>query len=432
MRLIDPALKTRILQAQQTLYNNANPHTEILALRPTTAIRREQFWQKSIVTAGVTATCTSVAIRRQGAKADRAYVACVAGGTLTVKSAAIVIPSSRMVWITETIIPNCTACALEFEGRFKHIGSNVEFRTDEKPFLFYVTSAGALLGGLLGGPYESLAGENVTAVDVINGVSNTYDAQDQGFFVFYILDGVVYYNTYADGAWEGQRAVSIAPANAVKIKAERTFDYRIVLHVQDNTGALYEVFTKMEATGWNGTDFISMNVSVAAELIDVHYSGYQNTENISMDVTVDAWNMATYSPTLLRAWNIATSMEDPENPGTYYDDYGYRVVFEFDECIRNATEYPADFKLTDAYNATWYGQSVEQEYHSRFVTVTFNDFNNAGNDVTAVAMAGNLWNGYVMLEEASKVFTATGLVPTFVPSPVPLSAENIQAFEWGG
>jgi len=338
MRYLDQTIKDKLLLAQQTLYNNAQPSMEVIAVRPRTAIFHERFWQESIVTAGVTAVCTSVAIKRTKRWGETIYVAYVdTNDLLTVKSAPFVFPIRKMSWTTIETVANCTACALEFEGRFRHNGANVHFLTDTLPYLFYVTAAGALVGGVLGSEYEIIAAAGVTAVDVINGVSNTYDAQNQGFFVFYIIDGSVYYNSLFDGTWEGQRSVSIAPANAVKIKAERTFDYRIILQVTDNTGALYEIFTKMEATGWNGTDFISMNVGVVADLVEVFYSDLQNTENISLDVSVLGYPvpmlMATYSPTLLSAYNIATVMEDPENPGTFYDDYGYRVVFRFDQWI---------------------------------------------------------------------------------------------------
>jgi hypothetical protein len=405
---------------------------EVIAMRATTPITRKELWQELTITEGATAICTSVAVQKTGTQPEKVYVAYVdSTGLLTVKSAVARIPIRLMTWTTELTIADCAACSLEFEGHFRHFSRNVEFRTDETPYLAYLTTSGALYVGILGETPEQLAGANVTSVDMINGVSNTYDAQDQGFFVFYTINGGVYYNWYIDGEWQGQEQVTIAPSNAVKVKAERTFDWRVILHVQDSSGSVYEVFSKMEATGWNGTDFIWMDVSVSTELVDVYYSDYSGEERISLDVTADAWNMATYSPTLLRAWNIPTSMEDPENPGTYYDDYGYRVVFEFDECIRNATDYPAQFKLTDAYNASWYGQSVQQDYHSRFVTVTFTDFNNAGNDITATGLPGVLTNGLTPLATTSKIFTATGLVPTYVPAPVPLSVGNIQAFDWG-
>jgi len=428
MRAIDATLKARIQLAQQTLYNNAEPKMDVTVSRPRTPITRAGFWQESIVTAGATAICTSVAVRRMVDKPTRAYVAYVTdAGSLVVKYAELNTAISRLIWITVETIADCTACAIDFDGHFANLVSkNINYLTDELPWLFYVTSAGALKGGILGETYDTLVASNVMALDAIRGVASKYKDLDQGLLLFYIIGGDVYYNQLIAGVWTGQEQVTLAPANSVSIKAERVFDWRIVLQVMDNTGALYEIFTKMEASGWNGTDFIQItDITIATALIEVFYSEYQNTENISVDVGIDAWNMATYSPTLLRAWNIATSTEDPENPGTYYDDYGYRVVFEFDECIMNAVAYPADFKLVDAYNNVWYGQSVQQDYHSRFVTVTFTDFNNAGNDVTAVALAGNLWNGLTMLTETSVEFTATELVPTFIPAPVPVSIWNI-------
>lgn len=431
MRYIDPTLKARIQSAQQTLYNNANPSMEVIAVRARTPITRKELWQELVITESATAVCTSVAVKKTGRTPERVYAAYVdSTGLLTVKSAAVKMPIRLMTWQVETTIAGCVACSLEFEGRFRHEGRNVVFLTDELPFLFYVTTGGALYGGILGGSYEQLAAANVTAIDVINGVSNTYDAQDQGFFLFYILSGTLYYNYYLDGAWQGQQSISIAPANAVNVKAERTFDYRIILHVTDNTGALYEVYGKMEATGWNATDSLIMSVSANGGLVDVTYSENQSdSENISMNVSIlgypEPMRMATYSPTLLEVYNIATSTEDPENPGQYYDDYGYRVVFVFDQYIPNAADYPSAFKLTDSYNATWYGQSAVVDHN--IVTVTFTDLNNAGNDITATALASDLWNGYVMLTETSNVFTATGLIPTEVPAPQVVSITNTDA-----
>ena len=419
MREIESTLQNRLLQALQTKSNNANPSMEVIAIRPRTPIFHSRFWQESIVAADETAVCTSVAVRKPGANANRVFVAFVnSAGTLIVKSAAIMNPVSSMVWTVEETIDGCIVCALEFEGRFRHDGQNVAFYTDEIPYLFYTTTAGALKWGLLGGPYETIVAANVTAIDAINGVSNTFDAQNQGFFVFYIINGMVYYNTFLDGEWLGQEQVTIAPDNAVAIKAERTFDWRIVLHVTDNTGTLFEVFSKMEATGWNSTEFLEItDISALAGMIAIEYS-YAKSQDHHLEIAeinAESVSYATYSPTLLSAENIATATEDPENPGEYYDDYGYRVMFGFDQWIPNAADYPESFKLTDDYGVSWYGQSAV--VNGRFVTVTFTDFNNAGNPITATALAGNLTNGLVNLTETSIEFNATGLVPTEIPAP---------------
>ena len=137
----------------------------------------------------------------------------------------------------------------------------------------------------------------------------------------------------------------------------------------------------------------------------------------------ELFNYSQFSPILLRAWNVATNMEDPENLGTYYDDYGYCVVFEFDQHIPNAGDYPEHFKIVDNNNAQWFGQSAV--VNRRFVTVMFNNFNNASSPILATALSGNLWNGLTYLEETAVSFNATNLVPFATDPPIPLSVRNV-------
>lgn len=430
MRYIDETIRARLLQAQKTLYNNANPSMDIIAVRPQTPITNKDLWQEVIVTPGITATNTSVAIRRRitGRQAERAYVAYISGGVLTVKYADMTYPVSQMTWITVETIPNCIACAVEFDGSFVSTRDRkVEYLTDTLPWLFFVTSTGELKAGILGSEYETLAGANVTEIDAVRGVASRYKDEDQGLIIFYVISGVIYYRQHIAGIWEDASTVSIAPENIVSIKAERTFDWRIVLQATDVSGALHEIFSRMVISGWTEHGLIRpIGATLEAYSTVINYMDDKTDQWLTIpDITHESWNMSIYSPVLIGAANIATSTEDPENPGQYYDDYGYRVVFEFDQIIRNAADYPADFKLIDDYSMTWYGQSAT--VNGRFVTVTFANFNNAGNPITAIALAGNLSNGYVLLTQTSFEFSASGLVPYYVPSPVAQTAWNTDA-----
>lgn len=439
MRAIDAALKARIELAQQTLYNNANPQMDVTVTRPRTPITRAGFWQESIVTAGATSVCTSVCVRRQVKHPTRAYVAYVTeGGSLVVKYADLVsVAFDHLEWITVETIAGCTACAVELDGFFRSVPrGRVEFLTDETPWLFYVTAAGALMGGLLGGSYEVLAAANVTAVDAIRGEASYYKDEDQGLLLFYIVEGSVYYRQLIAGVWGDQATVTLAPANAAKIKAERVFDWRIVLQVTDAAGALYEIFARMQASGWNGTEYVALTGAEIVEttIFDIVYSEHdQAPEYITLDAGSDLLQlMSIYSPLLVSARNLPVLIEDPENPGQYLLDYGYLVEFTFDQYIPNAADYPGDFKLIDDYGVVWYGQSAEVSAQSATenghkVLVTFNNFNNAGSPVTAAAVAGNLWNGYAVLEASSVEFTATNLVPFYVPPPVVVGISNLDA-----
>lgn len=430
-RTIDAALKAKLLLMQQTVYNNANLYADVKVLRPKTPLSYKQYLLEAEV-APVSSTCTSTAIRRRSLvrPPDYAYVAYVSDSVLYVKRARLTYPLTSMIWEVIETINAVTQCSLTFDGHFANLVSKqINFLTDEVPWLFYVGSDGSLNCGILGGVYEILVASNVTSIDSIRGVASKYKDMDQGILCFYIVAGNVYYNSFVAGAWEGQEQVTLAPANALSVKAERTFDWRIVLQVMDNTGALYEIFSRMYASGWNGTEYIDLvNIEASSALLPVYYWDYAEDEYIELsDMAGEAWNYAIYAPTLLSARNLSTQIEDPENPGEYITSWGYIVEFKFDQIIPNAAAYPADFKITDAYNFTWYGQSAIVS--GQYVIVTFNDFNNAGNPVTAVALAGNLSNGYMLLTETSIQFNATGLVPTYVPPPVPQSITNLSDWE---
>lgn len=435
MRYIDPALRAKLLLAQQTYYQNAEPHIEVIVNRSRTPITYKGFWEEVIVTAGVTSISTSVAVRKTSrSAADRAYVAYVEDNNdLTVKSAAFTYPISNMIWDVEETISGCLCCALDFDGSFVRASRDkVEFRTEETPWLFYVTSTGQLMAGVLGGPYESLVGANVTAVDAVRGVASKYKDIDQGLLVFYVIAGDLYYRDLIDGVWGDQTSVSIAPADLVSVHAERTFDYRIVLQVMDDSGKLYEIFTKMEASGWNGTEYAVKLLSAAASVVrtQINYlEAKHSDEAITLVVApTEFWLMSINPPTLRKAWNVPIELETPYDPYDDNIDYGYVVIFEFNQIVRNAEMFPADFQIEDAYGSVWLGQEVE--LNGRFVTVYFNNFNNAENSITATALAGNLSNGYTDLVETSVEFDAVGLVPVITEPPVPLSVENIE--DWSG
>ena len=193
MRSIDAALKARVLKIQQTLYNNAQPSMDIQALRPRTTIFHEKFWRETIVSNDVTATSTSIAIRKNGKLADRVYVAYVSDGELIVKSAALTYPLANMAWQLETSITGCSCCSLAFDGQFTAVpNGRVEFRTDLIPWLFFTTSSGQLRAGILGGPYDSLIDSGVSAISAVRGFSSPLKDIDQGMLLFHIIDGSVY------------------------------------------------------------------------------------------------------------------------------------------------------------------------------------------------------------------------------------------------
>jgi len=417
MRSIDPVIKSRLLQMQQTLYNNAQPSMEVLAIRPRTPIFHKRFWQESIVSADTTATCTSVAVRKTGTKADRVYVAYISGSVLTVKSAALVFPVSSMAWEIEQVIEGCIGCALEFDGSFVRVSPyKIEYRTDDLPWLFYITSTGQLMGGILGFELETLVGANVTAVDAIRGIRSEYGDNDLGLALFYILNGVVYYNQLVEGEWQGQVAVDLAPANAVSIKVERTFDWRIVLQVTDSTGTLYEVFSKAYVSGWTGVESLTAHASLLLDVLEVTYH-----DTKSQDEMISA----LIAMTVLTLWGVETIMQTAANIDNGEGDYGYLVRITWDHGITIPTGNHTSFLMLDSENNSFGSVQVTQ-IDSRLIEVEFQNFNNAIGECSIFYTPGTIEGEAGQLLTASSVsFTPTGLVPFAVDPPVPISIINI-------
>lgn len=426
MRPIDNTVKNRLLQMHQTLYNNANPSMQIEAIRPRTAIFHKRFWQEATITAGATAQSTSVAVQRTEDGDNKVYAAYVSSGVLTVKVADLVFPVSNMNWTTVLTVSGAVSVCLEFDGKFvKSSLYKSEFYTNELPWVFYTTSTGELKGAILGSDFEVIVGANVSSFDAIRGVSSKYGDVDQGLLIFYIINGTVNYREYLNNEWGDQQTVSIAPANAVKIRAERVFDWRIVLQVQDYSGALYEVFSEPYYSGWVGVEYLTAKVTdMTVDVIEINYADYKNTdEYITASADMEVWAKSISSPYMVSAWNIPTSLYDEETE-EYYDDYGYYVVLKWSDPVFNLDDNLAQFVMTDSYSATWYPQEIiRDELHNRLI-LRFTDFNNAGNPITLSYTPGTLSSGIVPVDADSIQFNATGLVPTFVPAPEFVSAWN--------
>lgn len=417
MREIEAELLARVLQNVQSVQNHNAPSVEIIVSRANTPILRPEYWQESIVTEDATATCTSVAVKKVGHKITDVYVSYVAGGVLTVKKAAFQLPITRIIWTTVETIAGAVECAIEFDGTFITHEKKVEFRTGATPYLFYTTSAGALMYGLLGAEtYDTLVASGVGSIDAVMGVESRHGEISQGLIAFYIVAGAVCYRQLVDGVWLGQETVSIAPANAVSIKVERLFDYRIVLHVTDNTGALHEVFSKMEASGWICQEFITAKLTQSNELIALVYFYEQEVEYITAQLTQENEVLYVLSPVMVSAVNIDNGS----------GDYGYKVRVTFDERIFDVD---TGFVLTDAGSGAWPCVSATK-VGDKVVEIEFGNFNNASGDCTVAYTPGFMMGDVVAVDADSVTFTPTGLVPYAEFPPVPTGVSNIQ--DWSG
>lgn len=417
MRQIDTDLLTRIIKNVQTEQNNNTPRVEVIVSRARAPIARAEHWQECIVTPSATATVTSVAVKKTGREISDIYAAYIAGGVLTVKKAAFTIPLRKMQWQTVETVSNAVACAVEFDGRFNRNGRFVEFVTENTPWIFYTTTSGELWGGVLGGTMEILSASGAAQIDVVRGISGAHGDISQGLIVFYVTaTGQVKYRQMINGEWAGEQTVSIAPANAVYIKAERLFDYRICLQVQCADYSLWEIFTKMEASGWNGTENIDAVITAKNALMRIDFDEERVTEYLHSSISADNAILYAFSPVLVFAENIDRGDGDK----------GYKVRATFDERVYNPM---CGFTLTDSASGAWSCTSVVK-VSDKVLEIEFLNFNNAVGECTLAYTPGTIMGDIVPLEACSIDFTPTGLVPFAVEPPVPLTVENIQ--DWSG
>jgi len=428
MRYIDPTLKARIQSAQQTLYNNANPQMEVIAVRARTPITRKELWQELIITESATAVCTSVAVKKTGRTPETVYAAYVdSTGVLTVKSAAIKMPIRLMTWQVETTISDCVACAIEFDGYFVRVGQHTEYHTESTPWLFYVTTAGALYGGPLGGTYTILGESNVSAVSAVRGFRSTMGEYDQGLILFSIVSGDIYMRELIDDVWSDAAPIGFGPeVTWVELNTTLTWDYRIVIQAVDSSGVLYELYAHSDGIAKKNFEHIEItNLTATGQMYEVAYRDAQGIENIEIvDLSALAALLWAVDQYMIEAENIAVSLEDPENPGTYYDDYGYKVMVTWDHPVDILTGNGSAFTLTDS-TLVAFGSTAVAQIDADTIEITFQNFNNAMGNCTIAYTPGTIQGeAQQTLLASSVVFTPTGLVPVAVDPPVPTGAVN--------
>ena len=420
MRAIDTALRDKLTASQQTLYNNANLSLRSIASRAITSIETPQFWRESIITENASVTDTSVAIRKKFANqlGDIVYAASIVEGVLYIKKSTLSVAVSNMVWEVVEVIPNCVRCALQFDNYFDATNHNtVEGFTEDYPYIFYLTTANELRYKIVGDEHDNLFISNtVSDFDVVKGIESKYNDISQGLIVFYVIDGVVYYNQLINNTWAGQESVSIAPPNALQIKAERLFDYRIVLHIMDSTEGLYEIISKMEASSWNGQELIDAKIRQRNTLINIRFDEECVTEYLHSSISSDNAVLYAFSPVLIFAENIDRGDGDK----------GYKVRATFDERIHNPM---CGFTLTDSASGAWSCISVVK-VSDKVLEIEFLNFNNAVGECTLTYTPGTIMGDVVPVAADSIDFTPSGLVPFGVEPPVPLAIENIQ--DWSG
>jgi hypothetical protein len=422
-------LENDVEAINRVLFDGYLPVVKFKARREKTPIVTPEFWEELLVQTIANVTSTSVAVEYSARGIGKVYVAYIADGVLTVKSSQFGYPLSEMIWAVDEMIPDCAQCAIDFDGSFVKTSPNTNaFYTEEIPYLAYTNLSGQLNVGSLGGPYDTVVGAGVLSVDLTRGIASIAKDFDLGLIAFYIINGYVYFRQLIRGTWQDQQIVSIAPANAVKLRADRTFDWRHCLQILDSAGALHEVFSMPYYSGHIGVENLTMKVpSISLDVKEIHYiSAKSEDEYITATVSgITIQPKYALSPVMKSAYNaIYTNAElEVEN------DYGYKVVIEFDEIVDSVSMSYNSFVLEDSMGQAVYPFAAES-ITGRTIAVYFMNFNNAVGEVSVSYNGSGLVGEIGQSVDADSVsFVPTGLVPFYVAPPVVVGITNIQDWE---
>jgi len=422
VRYIDSTLKARLEKAYQTLYENANPAMNIWISRNSTPIKDPIFWERTKIGEINSISAVSLAARRMDIRrqADRMYAAFCKNGVGYIKYSSQTSDISKMIWVDAEIIDDAIDISIAFDGRMvKTIKGKVEFQTESNPWVFWVAPSGKLYAKKLGSDYTLtlLTTENCTKVSTIRGIHSDVADFDQGLLAFFILDGAIYFRTLRSGKWEDAIPINFGPAVTwVDIAANRTWDYRIVLQVQDSNGKIYELFTYSQGIAKQNVERIEiMKAKAVSDLIPVTFLDTSEIEKVELaNIDADGQIIYALSPIPVRCENINDGM----------GEWGKYIEVELDYPINNIEENAGNFVITDGNGVLYAGQTIEYvDTDCKTIKIGFVDFNSAyDTDCTLSYMQGTVQGPAAQLNEFNFSFTPINLIPQS-PS-VPLTAHN--------
>ena len=299
MRSIPAELKTRIEKAQQTLYENADPHMNIFVYNS----RWNELFTVYTVHNKPNISRIDVTAKREMASTDpnKLYAIYIEDGVSHVISKPL--PYNELIpWTPEFTVGSASDVAIEFNGYWERdqVTKRFNFIADDKPWVFK-QSAGSLTAQHWDETPITLA-TGVGRACALRGwlPAQPDHTQDQGLIVAYLKSGTAYYRNYclqSDGTtylWDTEQEITQLPTGLTDIALFRTNDFRIGVLGRDGSNNAHMTVTVRNFTGMSlWPEHISANVTVTAELIALTFSeGHNDDEHIS----ATALSLAGYCP----------------------------------------------------------------------------------------------------------------------------------------
>lgn len=415
MKPIGPELLEKLNQTLYSKSSNTDPKMSIRVTRAKEAVVDSSYWMQEKIREGSGLGEISIAVRRLNSKGrpDGIYEIHLQDGI--VKTAIRAFPDlAKMGFQNQFELGAGLSVSIVFDGDWELFRKKWRIRTNEKPWLFWVSENGNLYAQLWDQTSSRLKlAEGAKKVRALRGWKSTSIlSKDQGIIVSYIkTDGQLYYRNFcrqSDGStlWETEKNIQ-GIEDAIDFNLFLTNDYRFGIIYQKSDSQIGYVIT---GRNWAGMAIVPEKLRATAKCtlkpIKVNKKHAYEAEKVTVKPTADIFYL--YAGT-------DNEFELIINTDYGNGDFGRAIYFKTKHPIRNIV--PAEFKLMDADGLEFTVLSIVPTSETEYMLFT-SDFNNAYGQLKITYMGDTLENpagGKYGSFEGS--FEPVNLVPVNIPIP---------------
>ena len=420
MRNVPSYIADRLKKNIQTRANDSAPSARIWISRPSTVLVDERLLERQAVL-NSSITDLSIAVRHPRARRSNTniFIAYISDGIAKIVTSRHQMKMDMHSWTDTGFRENATAISIAFDGTMpKSYGSEVEFVTEQSPWVFWVDSS-VLYGKKLystGNPVV-LAESNCSDVSAIRAMWSSTGGFDFGLVVFFVLDGKIYYRQLIGGTWMDAEVVTFGPDGVswTEVAAFRTWDYRIGVQAKSADGTVYELVTQFMGIGKQNTEHIEISdINVRPKLIGIEYRNTKEAEHVDL-TDIDAG--APYGGLYSTAMPVIVSARNEESSD---GDWGKIIIVKFDNYLvaSQVESNRLSFSLVDSRGSTYYPNSAKLGDDGKTVTLMFTDFNPAYGSCEIRYTPGDVYSMATVKVEATSIeFTPENLNAPDVPAP---------------
>lgn len=307
MYKINKSVLDRTLLSHQTIANNANPQIYTHLQRASLPINSSRYWDK--LDCG--ATVHSIALKRPTTNTLATEIWRVldnGNGGFSVQKSVMKSKLYNLVWETVCVgeypeNSSVNIALLQFDGKSKtKDGIKEQYTIGETPYLILGTDTTTFGIYSVSNSGLTLIKSIATAIDV-SCVRGEYSSViDDGILIFYIdTDYQLHEVAFKDEEVIYDNKIDMLPDDMPsiqweKVRANTTFDYRIVLQLKEVNGGIYTLYSRSRPGG----DMLSENIGVTSRCkgsilnnkftqiinVEYEYTTYADYIHIYFDETV--------------------------------------------------------------------------------------------------------------------------------------------------